>query len=98
MDINTLKAQTEAVCMQNFGCTLADEPLQFIIQRIRTGLHSIECRCIADALQAGAQHRIGLDVLQVFADGRTAFFLDCLYQLFGNTGRSPAVRSDARKF
>ena len=24
MDINTLKAQTEAVCMQNFGCTLAD--------------------------------------------------------------------------
>ena len=24
MDINTLKKQTEAVCMQNFGCTLAD--------------------------------------------------------------------------
>jgi len=39
--------------------------------------------CIADALRAGAQHRIGLDALQVFADGRTAFFLDCLYQLRG---------------
>ena len=51
----------------------------FVIpQHLTQGQHRV-----ADAFRAGAQHRIGLDALQVFADGRTAFFLDCLYQLRG---------------
>ena len=52
--------------------------------------------CIADTLRAGAQHRTGLDAFQVFADGGTTFFFECLHQLFGNAGRPSAVRGDAR--
>ena len=54
------------------GCTLADEPLQFIIQRIRTGLHSIECRCIVEqcALFCGqgmtVRHMVRNDFLDSF--------------------------------
>ena len=49
-------AYSKKVC-----CTLADQPLQLIIQRIRTGLHGIECSCIVQqrALFCGQRVTLG---------------------------------------
>ena len=61
------------------GCTLADEPLQFIIQRIRTGLHSIECRCIVEqcALFCGQSVAVRQMVCNDFLDRfRCSFRVD----------------------
>lgn len=48
-----------------------------------------------DTFWAGTQNLAGLNAFQVFADGSTAFALEILYKLFGNTGRAFAIRENA---
>ena len=51
--------------------------------------------CVADTFWAGTQNLAGLNAFQVLADGSTAFTLEILYKLFGNTGRAFAICENA---
>lgn len=50
---------------------------------------------IADTFRAGTQNFAGSNAFQVLADGSTAFTLEILYKLFGNTGRAFAICENA---